>query len=152
MNKTAKGLLIGCGVLVLLAAVAIFLGIRYLSANKDQILARGKELRAAGEAYGRTRREPECVAEALTRYRGDRSMMGAIRSRLWLSGCLHTAAPDPEFCSNVPPSSEIIRSATWRVAQCGKYAMQGDSSCPNILDEVQTYCESSQRAKKLSPE
>ena len=150
-SGAVKGVLIGCGILLLIAAVGVFLAVRYVSKNQDEWVARGTEVRDAGSAFGRSNTESACVGESLNRYRGDRSIMGAIRTRIWLSGCLETSTVEPEFCANVPPESEIMKTANWRVAQCAQKGLQGDSSCPNVVAEVQTYCASPERQKKTAP-
>ncbi|HUP47960.1 MAG TPA: hypothetical protein VNA04_04135 [Thermoanaerobaculia bacterium] len=151
MTRTVKALLIGGTALLILAVLAIFLVVRYVSANKDRLMARADEVRSAGVSFGKSRGESECVAEALGRYRGDRSLMGAVRARVWLSGCLESSSPEPSFCANVPRDDEITRTVAWRIAQCAQRGMEGDSRCPNILAEVQTYCEGDRRARKVSP-
>ena len=95
--------------------------------------------------------ESMCVAEAMTRYSRDRGMISGIKQRLWLAGCLETSKLDPEFCASVPPDSEIMRSASWRTSQCSTFGLGGDSTCPNILAEVQTYCAGTERRKKQAP-
>ena len=148
-SRAVKGVLIGCAALLLLAAAGVFVAVRYVSKNTDQWVAKGTEIRDAGLTFGKSKRESDCVAESLNRYRGDRSIMGAIRVRIWLSGCLESSAVEPDFCTNVPPETEIMQSATWRAAVCAQNGMQGDSTCPNLVAEVQTYCASPERAKKV---
>ena len=147
-GRALKGVLIGCGAVLILAAIGVFLAVRYVSKNQDRWVARSTEIRDAGRTFGKSKRESDCVAESLNRYRGDRSIMGAFRARIWLSGCLESSAVEPDFCTNVPPETEIARSAAWRVGVCARNGMQGDSNCPNVIAEVQTYCASPERAKK----
>ena len=110
-GRGLKGVLIGCGAVLVLAAIGVFLVARYASKNQDRWIARSTEIRDAGLALGKSKRESDCVAESLDQYRGDRSIMSAIRVRIWLSGCLESSAVEHDFCTNVPPETEIARSA-----------------------------------------
>src|SRR6185369_5697260 len=106
MKPAVKGILIGCSVLTVIAIACILsVGVFVKSKGTDWI-ARGKEARAEGEAFGRGVSESVCVSEAMARYGRDRGMISGVKHRLWLSGCLQTSRLDPEFCTSVPPDSE----------------------------------------------
>jgi len=76
--------------------------------------------------------------------------MGGVRVRMWLSGCLEASQPSEGFCNGVPPEREFMRTVTWRVEQCRARGLTGDSTCPNILAEVQQYCAGTSRSAKLA--
>lgn len=151
MKPAVKGILIGCSVLaVIVIACVVSVGFFVKSRSRDWI-ARGKEVRAEGEAFGRGVSESMCVSESMRRYSRDRGMISGVKQRLWLAGCLETSRLEPAFCASVPPDSEILRTAGWRVNQCSTFGLGGDSTCPNIFAEVQTYCAGTGRKKKQTP-
>ncbi len=148
MHPALKVILIGCGVIVVVGIVAIALVGWYVKSHSGDWIAQGKAIRAEGAAYGKSVSESQCLGETMSRYRANRGMMSGIRQRVWLSGCLEAASLDAEFCSAVPAEQQFGSTVTWRVARCQDFGLQGDSTCPNILAEVQRYCASPARKKK----
>ena len=149
MQPVAKGILIGCAVIVVLGVIAIACGVWWVNANKDRLLAQGKTAETEGSTFGKDVAEPRCVDEALSRYMKDSGLTGTIRSSIWLDGCLKTSAFTDGFCDGVPADDEIAKSALWRNAECSKRGFTG-SQCGNMLAPVQKYCYSEVRAKKKS--
>jgi hypothetical protein len=141
MKPVAKIFLIGCGVMFVLAVVAVALAARWFSANKDRLRVEADQVRAEGRTFGRASTSPGCVAAALDRYRNDRSLVGQIRTRVWLTGCLEGAPFDSAFCAGVPPREEIMRTVTWRLDQCSRHGLEGDADCAKLLTAVQEHCE-----------
>jgi len=148
MKPVVKGLLIGCSVLLVLAIVLVVAVGFFVKSKSSDLIARGKEMRTEGETFGRGVSESMCVSEAMRRYSADRGMISGVKQRLWLAGCLETSTFEPSFCASIPPQSELMRSAEWRVKQCATFGMSGDSTCPNVLAEVPTYCGGAGRQKK----
>ena len=145
MKPWVKVLLGGCLVLMVVGFVAVFMGVRWFQSNKDELMAKAKAVRAEGEEYGRSATASACVAKAIETYRADSAVMREVSARLWLSGCLDTATPESELCTGVPPTSEIVRTVTWRMRECSRLGLDGDRGCTRILEEVQRYCEKSAR-------
>lgn len=141
MKPLAKGLLTGCIVLFVIAAIAVLAGVRWVRANKERLRAEADLVRAEGRDFGRSATAPACVVKALETYRGDVSIIGEARARVWLTGCLESTTPETAFCSRVPPTSEIVRTVTWRLAECTRLGLDGDKGCTRVLQEVQRYCE-----------
>jgi hypothetical protein len=141
MKPLAKGLLIGCGSVVLLGIAAVVAVTLWFRSHGDELRAQGKAAQAAGAKAGAALMDGQCVDAALADYAKDRGMFNAVQARVWLAGCLGTARPTEGFCTGVPPESEIMRSATWRVARCDAHHLGGDSTCPNILAEWQQHCD-----------
>lgn len=142
MKPVAKALLAGCVVLILLGIVAAGAGVWWIRQNKDRLVEKGKATRAEGQAFGRSATASACVDKALETYRGDSSaLLREVQARVWLGGCLDTATPESGICTGVPPESEILRSVTWRLAECSRRGLEGDKGCTRILDELQQYCE-----------
>jgi len=141
MKPATKGLLIGCGSVALLGIGSFIAMALWFRSHGDELMAQGQADQAAGAKAGAALMDGQCVDGALADYAKDRGMFNAVEARLWLTGCLGTARATQGFCTGVPPESEIIRSATWRVAQCDAHHLGGDSTCPNILAEVQKHCD-----------
>lgn len=150
MKPVVKGVVIGCSVLLVLgAAAAVAIGWLLKSKSRD-FVAKGKAMRSEGAQFGRDLSESQCLAEAMARYRKSTGMVSGIRQAVWLGACLETSAIDTGFCANVPPEDELVRTVAWRVARCADLGFSGDSTCPNILAEVQRYCGGAVRKKKIS--
>ena len=145
MKPVVKGLLIGCGVLILAAGVGVILLVRFWNANKDKIRAQADAARTEAREFGRNATDSQCVAKALERYRNDRSIIGEAKARVWLAGCLETSQKESGFCDNVPSKDEIMRTVTWRLGECSRLGFDGDKGCTRILTEVQDYCEGGKR-------
>jgi hypothetical protein len=147
MKPVVKGLLIGCGVLVVLCIIGLVGVVWVVNANKDKLLAQGKAVEAEGMQFGKDVAEPKCVDEGLSRYVKDSSFTGTIKSSIWLDGCLKSSAFTEGFCDGVPSDDELTASVTWRLEQCRKRGFVG-GQCGNVLTPVQKYCHSQVRAKK----
>ncbi|MGH8030173.1 MAG: hypothetical protein ACREO3_09585 [Arenimonas sp.] len=145
MKPAAKGLLIGCGSVVLLGVVSVIGIVVWFRAHGDELAAAGKAAQVAGATAGTSLADAQCVDTALANYTRDRGLVGAVQARVWLNGCLGTARATEGFCTNVPSEDQIMASATWRVAACDAHGLGGDSTCPNILAEVQQHCDALQR-------
>lgn len=149
MKTWVKVLLGGCLLLMAVAFVAVFLGVRWFQSNKDDLMAKAQAMRAEGQAFGRSATASACVAKAIENYRGDTSLMREVRTRVWLTGCLETATPESELCTGVPPTSEIMRTVRWRMSECSRLGLDGDRGCTRVLEEVQRYCR--KRAHNVRP-
>lgn len=150
MNPVLKVFLIGCGVIIVLGIVAAAVIGWYLKSHSAQWVAQGRAVRAEGAAFGRNTTESQCLSEAMSRYRANRGIVSGIKQRVWLQGCLEASAFEPEFCSAIPAEEQFAATVRWRVARCQDFGLQGDSTCPNIVAEVQRYCVGSERKKKAS--
>jgi hypothetical protein len=140
MSGLKKGLLIGCGSVLLLGLAGVVAVVFWVRSQGPGWMEAGKAMEDAGAKAGAALADAQCIDGALAEYRKDRGLMGAVNARVWLSGCLGVAQPTADFCAGVPPESEIMASATWRVARCDAHGIGGDSTCPNILAEVQKHC------------
>ena len=141
MSGAKKGLLIGCGSVLVLGLVGVVAVVWWVRSYGPGMMESGKATIEEGEKAGATLADTQCVEGALARYATDRGLVGAVQARVWMNGCLGTARATDGFCQGVPPESEIMRSATWRVARCDAHHLGGDSTCPNILAEVQAHCD-----------
>jgi hypothetical protein len=145
MTRTKKILLIGCGGAIILSVIAGALIVRFVYVNKDAWRAKGQEIRFEGLEAGKNLAESGCLDQAMSRYGERTGRIGAIQVRLWLSGCLETAEPEPAFCSVIPRKDEITATVAWRIRECSRFGFDADAACANVLTEVQNHCERSQR-------
>jgi hypothetical protein len=141
MKPATRGLLIGCGSVVLLGVAFAVALVVWFRGHGDELMARGKAAQAAGAKAGTSLADAQCVDTALADYTRDRGLVGAVQARVWMSGCLGTARATEGFCTGTPAEGQIMASATWRVAVCDAHGLGGDSTCPNILAEVQKHCD-----------
>ena len=141
MKPATRGLLIGCGSVVLVGVAFAVALVVWFRVNGDGLVARGKAAQAAGASAGARLADAQCVDAALADYKNDRGLVGAVQARLWLTGCLGMARATEGFCTGTPAEGQIMASATWRVAACDAHGLGGDSTCPNILAEVQKHCD-----------
>lgn len=141
MNRTLKIFLIvaACGSLLLIATAWAFF--RYVSTHKDEWLSKGRDTMREGIQAGRELRDADCLERAIAMHREGDSGFGGIGARLWLNGCLQTAAPTAEFCRDVPAADAIADSIGWQLRACGEHGLSGNSACGGLMSEVQRYCQ-----------
>ena len=60
---------------------------------------------------------------------------------LFLRSCLDVTAEPANFCDGVPPTSEIMKTVRWRLAQCEAAGNAGDQTCNRLLQAIQDRCE-----------
>ena len=149
MNRTAKALMSGCLIVIVVVAVLGALGWRYVATHKDEWLQRGQAAMGEGAAAGAKTDEPGCVDSALAKVKNDGSISSVIKVRLWLKGCLVTSQPTDDFCARVPQAIDLMKSIQWRSDTCTREGLGNNPNCPNMLDEVQKYCIGPDRAEKL---
>lgn len=114
-----------------------------MAAEQGRVQAQAAQVRAQGQEFGRSATDAECVAETMRTYRKDSSILSQVHARIWLSGCLESSRRDSGFCASVPPEKEIMRSVTWRLAECSRAGLDGDRGCTRVLAEVQKHCDKS---------
>ncbi len=141
MASTAAKVAIGCliaavlGVLLLAGGGYFF----YQYYGKDMIET-AKQTVDEGQAFGRDSDEWRCVNETLDRYRRERGMASAIKSRIFLQTCLDTSSGAAGFCDGVPGVTEFTRTVSWRQEKCEQANLAGDQFCPQFFEEMQKYC------------
>lgn len=150
MKPVVKGLLVGCGIVLFLGVAGVIASVYFWKKNEGKIRAQADAARAEAREFGRTATDSQCVAAAMDRYRADTSFIGEAKSRVWLTGCLETSRAESAFCTGVPPTSEIMKTVTWRLGECSRLGLDGDKGCTRILTEVQDYCEGAARKSKSS--
>lgn len=141
MSRTLKILLIVAASCLLLLVVTLWAFFRYVGSHKDEWLSKGRDTMQEGREAGRTKRDAECLDQAVAMHREGDSGFAGLGARLWLNGCLQTATPTPEFCRDVPAADDIAGSIGWQMTECGKHGLAGNSACGGTMSEVQKHCQ-----------
>ncbi len=148
MPTWLKVLLVVFLAIIALIAGGIFVGYHIFQANRGRLVEQGRQLRQEGEAYGHGRDAQACVGESLRRLQSSAAFTNEVRARLFLNGCLSTAAEPPAFCESVPRHSEIAAAAEWTINECRNRDAGEISRCSRLMQEVLQYCD---RVKSRNP-
>ena len=108
----------------------------------DPFVQEGRARRAEAKEFGGTSDEEACLARAMEDFGEQPGFEEAILARVFLSECLEFSSPAEGFCDDVPPSSEIVSSAQWRLTFCAQEG-HSDNHCQQILAAVQEHCDRS---------
>ena len=147
--KIPLGLTIALGGIVIVAAMG-FGGWWWWNENAEQLTESAKGAYLEGQRAGSALDEPGCLAGAFAKH-GDKenqTLLGTIRTSLFLRGCLDTSKPDPKFCAGVPPKDEVLALAAWSAQRCANQDLT-DSYCGHLMAQVSEYCSSNTRTAKL---
>jgi hypothetical protein len=136
-----KGLLIVAIVVVLLVLGVVGVGVFYVMKNKDAWMARAKEVAEEGKSFGQGTDNQGCVDEGVSRYKKDPGLTSVLANTIFMRTCLETSRATPNFCDEVPKSTEFMKSADWRLKQCRVNGLQSDNNCQNLFTPVQQFCE-----------
>lgn len=151
--STAVKVGVGCLIVVVIAVAVLAGGGFYWWRNYGQGMVEGMTKTVEeGQQYGRGADEQKCVNEALSRFKSERGIGGAIKARIFLKGCLEPSGAAEGFCDGVPSKTEFTRSAEWKREKCEQAGLS-DELCPQLFEEVQEYCDSSasQNKQRSSP-
>lgn len=141
MSRTAKIFMIAAASCLLLLVATAWAFFRYVSSHKDEWLTKGRDTIEEGKRAGRELRDADCLDRAIAMDRDGDSGFAGLGARLWINGCLQTAAPTAELCRDVPPATDIAGSIGWQVSACAKHGLSGNSACGGIVGEVQKHCQ-----------
>lgn len=141
MSSFLKALIIVLAVVAVL--VVLFAGAGFFLWKKHgrELIEEGKQTLAEGRETGGRTDNAGCVSETLVRYSQAQGIAGAIKHSLFLRSCLESSSPTPGFCDQVPKSTELMRSARWKLEQCDASGLSGDDGCNQLFEQVQRYCE-----------
>jgi hypothetical protein len=149
MKPLARGLLIGCG-LILLIGGGVAGGVAwYVSQNYESWEAQGKASMEEGKRAGAGQAAEFCVDGAMERLKKDSGMVGVVDARVWMQSCLGAsdeAATPTGFCDDVPAQTEITGSIQWRMAQCKARGFADNSQCGSVIPGVQQFCDTQRPA------
>src|SRR5262245_30798567 len=105
------------------------------------------EYTEAGAGFGKGKDNAACLQEALSRFKRDDSVGGALAARTFLESCLEVSRPTQGFCDNVPREAEIMKMITWIRNQCSLAGLSSNSNCQKFFTRVQEYCERGDRQR-----
>ena len=133
------GGLVVCGFLFwggLSAAWVYFYGRKFM----DDTRAVLEEGRAAGLALDAS----ACVDIAVERMEScaGYELKCRFKQQFFLQGCLNSSQLSPEFCSEVPKTSDILDSVSFRRRECTKRKQGGKQGCEQLMQAVQMFCDS----------
>jgi hypothetical protein len=137
-----KILLAVLGVGALLFAIGIGALIWWFSANKDRLVAIGKESSEQATAFAATHDQNECVDEGLRKTEACDGIMCEAGAKIFVEHCLPRATPSPHFCDGVPSAGEIMPTVRWIQSECEKRAhVQDPQKCSRLLQAVPPACQ-----------
>jgi hypothetical protein len=143
MSNAIKIVLAIVAVGILAVAAIVGGGVYWWSRHGQEYISSVRESVKEGMQAGQTLDSDQCVADAVKRHRQDPGFGTAVKTRLFLTGCLKTAEPVDGFCDEVPRTTEFRESIRWQLAQCQAYGLS-DSYCGQLFSEVQKYCDANQ--------
>lgn len=150
MPKGLKIFLIVFVSLVVLGGGCLYVGGIWLEGVFSNLKETGEKTQTEAKEWSKKHTQAEALNEAVKRGEecsGDLDLSCLIQQRLFLGFSLEAAKKTPGFCKSVPPTEEIMKSATWRVEQCRKLKADGSQKCPNVIAAVQDYCDKTREAK-----
>lgn len=115
-------------------------GYWWFTRNKDRFVEMGKRARADATAYAAAHDGAQCLDEALERLDRADGILDQAEVKVFLGFCLDDARESPGLCDDVPPRSEIMRSATWAVGRCAALGRAGSQPCSQLVQAVQEHC------------
>ena len=142
-----KGLLIAFGVLALIG-IAIVGGITWwVMANKDRLVSESRDTMAEAKAFAESHDQDACVGEGLRKVAACDGFMCEAQTKIFTTFCLQQAEPTPGFCDGVPPTSEIMNTSRWVVAECERRGKKGNQRCSRLVQAVPEVCHGSRQAQ-----
>jgi hypothetical protein len=145
------------GVSLVIAGVAIVLAMAggawwWWKDNAEKLQEAGAAAFDEGRQAGAVLRESGCVDKAVERHRvaENRTLLGSVRTNLFLRACLDSSKSEPAFCDGVPAKGEILSTGLWAGQSCVKLGYT-DSYCGQMFTQISEYCSSPERASKLRP-
>ena len=134
------GLLIIFGVLVLIGLAAVGGFVWWIAANKDRLLAEGKESIEEAQRYAASHEQKECVDEGLARANRCGGLMCETNASVFTTACIREAEISPGFCDEVPERTEIIAMSRWAIAECKRRGKGNVQRCQRLMQGVAEAC------------
>jgi hypothetical protein len=124
-----------------LALVAVaFLGYRWMKSHGGELKADAEKIKVEATAFGRGKDANACIDETFARMNQCSGIMCDVKSKLFLQNCLAVAEVPSGFCASVPKPTEIIATAQWTIAECGRRGRPNDQRCPRVITALQDAC------------
>lgn len=148
MPKWLKILLLAMLGLVLLCGVGVGGVAWWFNANKDRLREDGKRLMAEAKTFGSTTDADGCVKESLRRLESADGFVAQAEQKLFLRACLENTLARPDFCEGVPSMNELMKAATWSVANCNELGAKDPQACGRLIQAVMEFCSKERAAPK----
>ena len=139
LGKGLKIFLMVTAAVILLVALLIGGFAWWLSSNKDELKAMGDQVKAEAIEFSQGRNGEACLAEGLRQLGACDGFMFKVKTRVFLTACLESAAPSPILCEGAPSSGRILESVQWRLRQCADIPLDTDD-CQSLFGELQDFC------------
>ena len=140
MTKNRVALVFGLLAVVLVVGGIAFVWVR---GAVDRFVSAGQQVMSEGRTLGQSITAAACVDSAFARYPRDRavSIGEGVTHKVFLEGCLGTAAPSPELCSDAPAGDQatIVQVSLWARRACAARGVN-DQTCPQLMLSVHDYC------------
>lgn len=126
------------GFVLLVAGVVI--AARWVKQRGASFQKEGKAVIEEARAFGQGKEGEACIAESFRRLDTASGFIGEAKVKIFLQNCLATANVPPETCANVPPMSEIMRSAQWTLDECARRGRPNNPRCTRLIPALQVHC------------
>lgn len=148
MPKWLKILLLVMLGLVLTCGLGIGGVAWWFNANKDRLREDGKRLMVEAKTFGNTTDADGCVTESLRRLDNADGFVAQAEQKVFLRACLENTLVRPDFCEAVPSMSELMKAATWSVANCNDRGAKDPQACGRLIQAVMEFCSKERAAPK----
>jgi hypothetical protein len=130
------------GAMIVLAGAGIGGFLWWLHANKQRLVDEHGAAVAEGTAFAAGVDQDECVREAPSRSAACDGLRCEARTQAFLETCVKSAEVTPGLCDPIPPESELLKHAAWRLDQCAKHGQPQNQRCSRVLQAVSRGCRS----------
>ena len=127
-------------ILVLVITAGVF-GFLWVRNNAPALKEKADQAIAEGEAFGQGKQAAECVDESFLRLKARSGLVSELHTQMFMKSCLQVAEVPAEFCTGVPPSSEIMKTVRWSLEQCNGRGMPNSQPCTRLVRAYQEFCE-----------
>ncbi len=148
MPKWLKILLLVMLGLVLTCGLGIGGVAWWFNANKDRLREDGKRIMVEAKTFGNTTDADGCVTESLRRLDNADGFVAQAEQKVFLRACLENTLVRPDFCEAVPSMSELMKAATWSVANCNDRGAKDPQACGRLIQAVMEFCSKERAAPK----
>ncbi|MBX3202497.1 MAG: hypothetical protein KF850_13060 [Labilithrix sp.] len=133
-------LLIAFGALAFLGLLAIGGVVWWVSANKDRLIAVGREGSREAEAFARDHDQSECVDEGIRKVASCDGVLCEAQMKIFTTTCIRDARRTPGFCDDVPRMHDIVNTSRWVLDECSRRGKPNNSRCTRLVQAVPEAC------------
>ncbi len=140
MNRGMRAVLIILGFGALAFVVLGLTGWWWWSQHGAEFQANTMKGIDQGIAFGKLTDQDGCLKEGFDRNHKNPDAVAAQFNLMFLSGCLSTAKPSPEFCQDVPSQWNTFAASRWTTQRCVAEGLN-ESTCPGMLNALIGHCQ-----------